>query len=108
LEGVRAQLRADPGAIREYAERILTASEDVHEPLMRGIAHRQLTVAAVLAGTAAEVRDLVREEQARFRAAGSLVASNDMELSLAGRPGILGRADRGRPRGGRLRGLGVG
>ncbi|MBV9002299.1 MAG: adenylate/guanylate cyclase domain-containing protein [Solirubrobacterales bacterium] len=82
-EGIRAQLRADPDAIRAYAKRILTASEDVQEPMMRGIATRQLTVAAVLSGSGTEVQEFVLAERERYRAAGSLVAIHDMDVCVA-------------------------
>ena len=73
----------DPARVRECARRILTLSADVQEPGIRGAAIRELTAAALLDGTGDTVRELVLEEQEKYRAAGARVATNEMSMCVA-------------------------
>jgi len=80
---VAAMASDDPARVRDCARRILSLSEDVQEPGIRGAAIRELTAAALLDGTGDTVRTLVLEEREKYRAAGARVSTNEMSVCAA-------------------------
>ena len=81
--GIQAQARAQPATMRECAERVLSGSTLVVEPVIHAFALRQLVTAATMTGEAEQLRDQVTAERERSQSAGTVAPLPELDLALA-------------------------